>query len=101
MPESAHGAFRTAALRGVEFTEPYMHAGHLPTLEAVVDFYDAGGGTAAPGTSKDPRLAPLGLSAQDKTDLWLSCVRSRADRSPSDCSATADHELRRATSPRR
>jgi hypothetical protein len=43
-------------------------AGQFATLDAVVDFYDAGGGTPAPGTTKDPRLAPLGSSAQEKSD---------------------------------
>jgi cytochrome c peroxidase len=69
MPESTRATFRTAALRGVEFTAPYMHAGQLATLDDVVDFYDAGGGTPAPGTSKDPILAPLGLSTSEKADL--------------------------------
>jgi cytochrome c peroxidase len=68
MPESARGAFRTAGLRGVAFSAPYMHAGQLATLQDVVDFYDAGGGTPASGT-KDPRLAPLGLSPTEKADL--------------------------------
>ena len=45
-----------------------MHAGQLPTLEAVIDFYNAGGGTAVSGT-KDARLAPLGLSESEKSDL--------------------------------
>jgi len=68
MPESARGAFRTADLRGVAFTEPYMHAGQLATLADVVDFYNGGGGTPVSG-SKDPRLVPLGLSAEEKADL--------------------------------
>ena len=37
-------AFKTPTLRNVALTAPYMHNGVFPTLEAVVDFYDAGGG---------------------------------------------------------
>lgn len=37
-------AFKTPSLRNVALTAPYMHNGVFPTLEAVVDFYDAGGG---------------------------------------------------------
>jgi cytochrome c peroxidase len=36
-------AYKTPSLRNVELTGPYMHDGSLPTLEAVVDFYNAGG----------------------------------------------------------
>jgi cytochrome c peroxidase len=45
-----------------------MHAGQLSTLEAVVDFYDVGGG-ASDGGVKDPRLQPLGLTSKEKADL--------------------------------
>ena len=63
MPDSAKGQFRTESLRGVALTAPYMHAGQLATLEAVIDFYDAGGGATAVG------LSPLGLTAEEKADL--------------------------------
>lgn len=39
-----HGAFKTPTLRNVARTAPYMHNGAFATLEAVLDFYDAGGG---------------------------------------------------------
>jgi len=68
MPEAARGAFRTANLRGVESSGPYMHAGQLETLEEVVEYYDSGGGETTTGT-KDPSLVPLGLSASEKADL--------------------------------
>jgi cytochrome c peroxidase len=38
-------AFKTPSLRNVEHTPPYMHNGVFATLESVVNFYDAGGGT--------------------------------------------------------
>jgi cytochrome c peroxidase len=68
MPESARGTFRTPNLRGVAETAPYMHSGQLATLEAVIDFYDAGGGTPVTGT-KDSMMVPLGLTAGEKSDL--------------------------------
>ena len=50
-----------------------MHAGQLATLEAVVSFYNAGGGEvptgSAAGTTKDPLLTPLGLSDAEQADL--------------------------------
>ncbi len=63
MPDSAKGAFRTPSLRGVDLTAPYMHSGQLATLEAVVDFYDAGGGVTADD------LEPLNLTSGEKADL--------------------------------
>ena len=36
-------AFKTPTLREIARTAPYMHDGSLPTLDAVVDFYDQGG----------------------------------------------------------
>lgn len=60
------GTFVTPSLREVSKTAPYMHNGMLPTLEAVVDFYDAGGGEAR---NKDPLIRPLGLSNSEKAAL--------------------------------
>ena len=66
------GKFRTAPLRYLLDTAPYMHAGQFYTLEEVVDFYDQGGGenefTQRFGT-KTPILQPLGLSASERADL--------------------------------
>ncbi len=33
------GAFKTPSLRGVANRAPYMHAGQIATLEAVIDHY--------------------------------------------------------------
>ena len=60
------GKFRTPSLREVARTAPYMHNGTLATLEAVVDFYDQGGG---PPRNKSPLLRPLGLGANEKRAL--------------------------------
>jgi len=59
-------AFKTPSLRNVAHTAPYMHDGSLATLEAVVDFYDQGGGDV-PGKSE--ALSALGLSADEKQAL--------------------------------
>jgi cytochrome c peroxidase len=60
------GKFRTPSLREVSRTAPYMHNGTLATLEAVVAFYNAGGGTHA---NKSPRLRPLGLTVDEQRAL--------------------------------
>ena len=59
-------AFKTASLRNIAHTAPYMHDGSLPTLEAVVDFYDGGGGEVL---DKSALLMPLDLSSADKQAL--------------------------------
>ncbi|MBI2246960.1 MAG: photosynthetic protein synthase I [Armatimonadetes bacterium] len=61
------GTFITPTLREVARTAPYMHNGMLPTLEAVIDFFDAGGGQS--DLPKSPLLQPLGLSAGEKAAL--------------------------------
>jgi cytochrome c peroxidase len=70
-------AFRTPGLRNVERTAPYMHDGSLPTLEAVVDFYDQGGG---PVPNKSALIQPLGLTAAERADLvsFLEALTSPA-----------------------
>ncbi len=64
--ESDTGKFRTAPLRDVASTAPYMHDGSLPTLADVVTFYNEGGGDQ-PG--KDLALTPLGMSADETAAL--------------------------------
>jgi len=60
------GAWRTASLRNVAATGPYMHDGIYTTLADVVWHYDQGGMATGIGT---PEIAPLLLSAQDRDDL--------------------------------
>lgn len=62
------GQFRTPSLRNVEVTAPYMHAGQFPTLEAVMAFYNAGGGSVD-GVTKDPEMKRLGLTQAQQADL--------------------------------
>lgn len=49
------GAFDTPTLLGTAYTAPYFHDGSLPTLAAVVDWFDA--------------TKSLGLSAAERADL--------------------------------
>jgi cytochrome c peroxidase len=58
--------FRTMGLRNIESSAPYMHNGALETLEAVVAFYNRGGGE---DPNKSPLLKPLGLSEEEQADL--------------------------------
>lgn len=56
------GKFRTAQLRDLAYTAPYMHNGTLATLDDVIDFYDKGGGAGS-------ELKALNLSASEKKAL--------------------------------
>jgi cytochrome c peroxidase len=65
-----NGHFRTATLRNLIFTAPYMHDGRLPTLESVVEFYNSGAiriYPADPFITKHPN--GLGLTSDEKADL--------------------------------
>ncbi|MGE0396920.1 MAG: cytochrome-c peroxidase [Kofleriaceae bacterium] len=73
VPESARrpemrGQFRTPTLRNVAVTAPYMHAGQFATLDAVMAFYNAGGGSVE-GIVKDPEMKRLGLTPAQQADL--------------------------------
>jgi cytochrome c peroxidase len=54
---------RAPSLRFVRQTAPYMHDGSLPTLDAVIGFYERGGGKNA------ERLRPFELSGQERKEL--------------------------------
>ena len=56
------GRFITPGLRGLVHTGPYMHNGRYDSLEAVVDFYDGGGGAGS-------ELRPLNLSVRERQAL--------------------------------
>ena len=60
------GAFKTPTLRSVAETAPYMHDGVFKTLEEVVDFKNAGGGT---NPNLSPLMKPLTLTGEEKADL--------------------------------
>jgi cytochrome c peroxidase len=71
--EEDRGAFRTPTLREIARTGPYMHDGSLKTLDEVVEFYNQGGirqlHDGSPNRWLDPRIRPLSLTRQEKTDL--------------------------------
>ena len=59
-------AFKTPTLRDVAKRAPYMHDGSVPTLEKVIDLYDAGG---IKRPSRSESIKPIGLSKSEKADL--------------------------------
>lgn len=73
------GRFKVPSLRNVAVTAPYMHDGSLPTLDAVLDHYAAGGRLIPPGERnagdgrasplKSPLVAGFELSAQEREDV--------------------------------
>jgi cytochrome c peroxidase len=73
-------AFKTPSLRNVALTAPYMHNGAFPTLESVVDFYDAGGGTGIGATVSHQTLPAdsLHLSVREKRAI-IAFMRALTD----------------------
>jgi cytochrome c peroxidase len=68
-------AFKTPPLRNINQLAPYMHDGSLATLAAVIEHYDSGFVRRA---SLDTQMHPLGLSAEEKSELlaFLDCLTS-------------------------
>jgi cytochrome c peroxidase len=64
------GKFKTASLRNVAVTAPYMHNGQFRSLREVIDFYDDPGKVIPNAINRDTLLAkPMGLTQQEKGDL--------------------------------
>lgn len=63
------GEFKTPTLRNVALTPPYFHTGEFPTLDAVIEFNDAGGTTNAFAGRHATPIEPLHLNEQEKIDL--------------------------------
>lgn len=66
--------FRVPPLRNVAVTAPYMHDGSLPTLEAVIRFYESGGRWGAGAeperaASRHPLIAGFVVSDDERRDL--------------------------------
>jgi cytochrome c peroxidase len=81
------GRFKAPTLRNIALTAPYMHDGSIPTLEAVIDHYQAGGRTIHTGElagvgSKNPWksefIIGFQLTEAQKSDL-LAFLRSLTD----------------------
>ena len=63
---AGRGEFKTATLREVARTAPYMHDGSLATLEDVIEFYSDGG---RPSPSLDSEIRPLKFTDVEKWSL--------------------------------
>jgi cytochrome c peroxidase len=81
LTDDLKGLFRTAMLRQVSNTGPYMHTGSLLTLEDVVQFYNWGGGAANFSGTKSPAMVPLLLSNEEQADL-VEFLRSLTGEPP-------------------
>jgi cytochrome c peroxidase len=64
-------AFRTGSIRNAQYTRPYMHNGVFNTLEEVIDFYNAGGGSGKnlPVANQTLSGDSLKLSVTEKKQL--------------------------------
>lgn len=74
-------AFKTATVRNIALTAPYMHNGVYKTLEEVIEFYNKGGG-AGMGFQIDNQTLPaepLNLTAREKADL-VAFMQSLTDK---------------------
>lgn len=76
--EEDEGRFRAPTLRNIAVTAPYMHDGSIPTLDAVLDHYAAGGRTIPTGPhagvgSENPNKSEFingfTLTAQERLEL--------------------------------
>jgi len=81
------GRFKAPSLRNVAVTAPYMHDGSIPTLDAVLDHYAAGGRTIAGGPHagvgrtnplKSSFVSGFTLTPEERADL-LAFLRSLTD----------------------
>lgn len=72
------GRFRAPTLRNIAVTAPYMHDGSIPTLDAVLDHYAAGGRTLEAGPHagvgrdnphKSRFLRGFELTAEERADV--------------------------------
>ncbi|MFL6335935.1 MAG: cytochrome c peroxidase [Pyrinomonadaceae bacterium] len=86
------GEFRTVSLRNVGLRAPYFHTGQFATLEEVVDFYNRGGDFDAPNIDRN-RIRPLGLSAQQRSDLVAFLRGALTDPRVSDGSAPFERPM--------
>jgi len=70
-------AFRTGSIRNAEHTKPYMHNGVFTSLDQVIDFYDAGGGTGRGLKISNQTLSSdsLHLTRTEKNNL-LAFIKS-------------------------
>ena len=79
-----NGAFKTPSVRNVSATAPYMHNGGFHTLEAVVEFYNKGGGRGIGLHTEQQTLSgtPLNLTKNEISDI-ISFLHALEDTIPS------------------
>lgn len=63
------GSFKTARLRSVALTAPYMHTGGFESLWDVVEFYNEAAGSDGYVGTRSAAIAPLFLSDDEISDL--------------------------------
>jgi len=82
--------FKTPTLRDVARTAPYMHDGSLPTLRAVVEFYNLG---CRPNPGVSQHVGPLNLNARQLDDLveFLTTLNGRFSAAEATLSWTAPY----------
>ena len=74
------GKFRAPTLRNVALSAPYMHDGSIKSLEAVIDFYAAGGRGKGKGSPlKSPFITGFKLDETQKQDM-ISFLHSLTDQ---------------------
>ena len=83
------GKFRAPTLRNIALTAPYMHSGSIPTLEAVIDHYAAGGRARyigpdarnmGPESATDPLVTGFELTPEERRQL-VTFLRALTDES--------------------
>jgi cytochrome c peroxidase len=73
------GKFKAPTLRNIALTAPYMHDGSVPTLEAVLDHY-AAGGRAHDNPQKDKLMKGFDVTPRNRADL-IAFLESLTDES--------------------
>lgn len=78
-----NGAFKTPTVRNVSATAPYMHNGGFRTLEAVVEFYNKGGGRGIGLNTEQQTLSgvQLNLTKEEVSDI-VSFLHALEDTIP-------------------
>jgi cytochrome c peroxidase len=71
-------------VRNIALTAPYFHHGRFPGLEAVVDFYNKGGGAGLklPVENQDPDVRPLRLTEEQIRVLLVFMRKGLLDATP-------------------
>lgn len=74
--QSDMGKFRVPSLRNVRLTNPYMHDGRFPSLQAVLDHYDSG---VHPHPNLDPSLENGIPMSEEEKDRIIAFLKTLSD----------------------